>query len=802
MTTALSTTKDSVECRFLYLFAPRCRSGSPEPLDLIFHFLMVQNDWRFVAGALLLCAAGLATTLAIMSLARSAARASRAIYGLGSAAIAALSVWAAHFLALMGYRAGEDVRFDGATALLSLAVVCLGFAVAMMIALGGRGATRRIAGGILAAVSVAAMSFVALSAVTMAGARFGLNPVTVCVFVCIALGLAAMTGFLRRLVRPLRLPIATILGTATVATLHFGLMAAITIEPLPVTEPLGSMSPALMIVCLLVVGTLIVGLTTMLTGVAYWSRTNALSHLREAIDSMPDGLGFYDANDRLVVWNARYAEVNPEIGSVLTPGMSFEQMVRIGLDLDLYVEAQGRKEEWLAERLAARRGLSTTLEQHIVGDHWLRIQDRRTSAGGTVTVVNDITDLKRDARALAEARDAADAANQAKSAFLANMSHEIRTPLNGVIGLAQALARTELTPQQTEMLDLIQSSGKTLQTLLSDILDLARVESGRVEIAAEPFALSRAVEEAARLYAESAAEKGLQFFVDIEPEAQLWVLGDVVRLKQILTNLVSNAVKFTQQGFVSLTAECATATDGTSFLRFTVEDTGVGFDSEARDRLFTRFEQADGTITRRFGGTGLGLAICRQLAGMMDGDLDCESEPGGGSAFILTLPLIRAEAPAEPGRDTGRDVAGKHGLGDLERDQDGARLRVLLADDHPTNRRVVELILAATNVDITSVEDGAQAFAAYCAAPFDLVLMDMQMPVMDGLAATREIRRHEAALGAERTPVVMLTANALAEHVAAGQAAGADRHLSKPFSAADLLGLISDLADQRRALAA
>src|SRR5690606_5581137 len=220
---------------------------------------------------------------------------------------------------------------------------------------------------------------------------------------------------------------------------------------------------------------------------------------------------------------------------------------------------------------------------------------------------------------------------------------------------------------------------------------------------------------------------------------------------------------------------------GRPTLRFSVEDTGIGFDCETRERLFSRFEQADGAITRKFGGSGLGLAISRQLAEMMDGELDCESEPGGGSAFMLTIPLRPAEAPgAATLRETDLSVADR-------------QVRVLLADDHPVNRKVVEMILAQADVELTSVEDGARALEAYRAGEFDLVLMDMQMPVMDGLAATREIRLHEVAMGLPRTPVVMLTANALAEHIAAAEAAGADRHLAKPFEAAELLELVLTL---------
>jgi signal transduction histidine kinase/ActR/RegA family two-component response regulator len=509
--------------------------------------------------------------------------------------------------------------------------------------------------------------------------------------------------------------------------------------------------------------------------------TDALVHIREAIDAMPDGIAVFDADDRLVLWNTRYSQVNRELSSNLQVGMSFRDIIQIGLNDRLYADALGRESVWTAERMAARAQPSNTLEQRIAGDRWIRVSDRRTAAGGIVTVCTDITDLKNDARALAEARDAAQTANGAKSQFLANMSHEIRTPLNGVIGLAQAMARTELTAQQREMLELIQSSGQTLQVLLSDILDLARVESGRLELANEPFDLGRAVRDAAQLYEAAACEKGLQFFVEIADDADRWVSGDLVRLKQILTNLVSNAVKFTSQGFVSLLAGAGPDREGRATLRFTVEDTGIGFDCTTRERLFSRFEQADGGITRQFGGSGLGLAISRQLAEMMGGELDCESEPGGGSAFILTVPFVAAEAPAASAAVVEQD----HG--------DGAALRVLVADDHPVNRKVVEMMLAGVGAELTMVENGVEALDACRNGDFDLILMDMQMPLMDGLTATREIRLHEAALGLQRTPIVMLTANALAEHVAATEAAGADRHLAKPFEAADLLGLIDAL---------
>ncbi len=753
--------------------------------------LTVQHDWRFVLLAVVVCAGGIATAISLIGMGREAAPRAMRLYRLSGVLVLALAIWSSHFIAMVGYDPGFPIRYLPTGVLLSLVVTVSGLMGCVALSRRNAPLIVRLFGRLIGASAIAAMHWIAVAGVSLGGARIAYHPVPVALSVLAAMIFNILTMLPGETRAVWRLPLVATLAALSVGVLHFGSIAAIEIIPAPDAVLSSGMTQTALLVWLATGLAAIAGVATFVGVLSGWSRNTALAQIREAVDAMPDGLAFFDADDRLVVWNARYAEVNPEIAAALRVGMSFEEIIRIGVAAGRYTEAAGKEERWIAERLAARKLLSSTLEQHVEDDRWLRVQDRRTAAGGMVTVCNDITDLKRDARALSDARDAAEAANRAKSEFLANMSHEIRTPLNGVIGLTQALARTELTPEQTEMLELIQSSGHTLQTLLSDILDLARVESGRMEIADEAFDLGRAVREAAQLYAASAADKGLSFFVDIEPEASGWVRGDVVRVKQVLTNLVSNAVKFTDQGFVSLTAARGLRPDGSAVLRFTVEDTGVGFDAEARDRLFTRFEQADGTITRRFGGTGLGLAICRQLAEMMGGDLDCESEPGGGSAFILTLPMIEAQ---EPSAATVIETE----VDDLE----PHRIRVLLADDHPTNRRVVELILAQAPVDLTSVEDGAQAVAAYRDAAYDLVLMDMQMPVMDGLTATREIRLHEAALGLGRAPIVMLTANALAEHVAAGQAAGADRHLAKPFNAMELLELIGDLAEQQRALAA
>ena len=375
------------------------------------------------------------------------------------------------------------------------------------------------------------------------------------------------------------------------------------------------------------------------------------------------------------------------------------------------------------------------------------------------------------------ARSRAEGANRAKSEFLANMSHEIRTPLNGVVAMADALSRRQLDDAEHEMVEIIRSSGVTLERLLSDILDSAKIEAGQVTIEAAPFALGHAVKDIAALWSSRVEGGPVALVVELDPLLDRMVVGDVVRVRQILANLVSNALKFTSAGAVTLSVEPA-AHDR---VRFTVTDTGVGFDAEQKARIFTRFQQADGSITRRFGGTGLGLAISRDLAELMGGELDCESTPGAGSRFWFELPL-----PAAMIEET---VAG------ATNDTSPEGLRILLADDHPANRKVIEVLLAPTEATLIAVENGQEALDAFAEGGFDLILMDMQMPVMDGLTATAAIRALEAERGLARTPLLMLTANAMAEHVEAGRAAGADGHLAKPVTTQTLFAAIGAALD-------
>jgi PAS domain S-box-containing protein len=412
------------------------------------------------------------------------------------------------------------------------------------------------------------------------------------------------------------------------------------------------------------------------------------------------------------------------------------------------------------------------------------IRDEDGEVVRVVNVMRNIDQAKRVELDLQRARDAAEAANRAKNEFLANMSHEIRTPLNGVMGVASALGRTELSQGQREMVALISSSAETLESLLSDVLDLARIESGRLELKPEDFNLEQSLRDVAALFEPSARAKGLDLTIEVAPAAAGLFVGDAPRLRQVMSNLVSNAVKFTAQGIVRIRLHAEPAGEAAA-IRVSVADTGIGFDAETAARLFERFEQADGSITRRYGGTGLGLAISRSLVEAMGGRMTALSLPGRGSTFAFEVTLRRSSAAAGEPAPSPLPASQPTALGEL---------RVLLAEDHPTNRRVVQLILCAAGVDLTCVENGAEAVDAWAKGAFDLILMDMQMPVMDGLTAIRAIRERESHEARSRTPIYSLTANAMPEHASASARAGADGHLTKPISAEALLRAVAEAA--------
>jgi len=398
--------------------------------------------------------------------------------------------------------------------------------------------------------------------------------------------------------------------------------------------------------------------------------------------------------------------------------------------------------------------------------------------------VND-SDLRRTLAQLVEAKDTAEAANTAKSQFLANMSHEIRTPLNGVITMAEIMAAGDLPAPQRQKLDVVRNSSAALLLILNDLLDLSKIEAGHVELLVEDHDLSGLLSDMHDSYSPMLRQKGLEPILFLETELDGHWRIDAYRLRQVISNLMSNALKFTHQGAITLGGQVEWQSKDEATVTLTVSDTGIGIPRDKIDRLFEKFVQVDGSTTRQYGGTGLGLAICRELVAMMGGKIWIESVEGAGSTFFVQLPLTRSLSVSAP-----KPAPMPLSAGPLT---PHPRLKILAAEDVRANQMVLQAALEHRNIDLTLVDNGAQALEAFSLERFDLILMDIQMPVMDGLAATRAIRNKERLSGLTPTPIIALSANAMDYQVASYREAGCDDYIAKPIDLTRLANAIDRL---------
>jgi signal transduction histidine kinase/ActR/RegA family two-component response regulator len=729
--------------------------------------IFVQHDLRLVVVAALICVTACCTAFGFHARGLNAAGALRWAWLALTGLVAGSGVWATHFMAMLAYQPSLRIGYDLVETAASFAAAIVGMGLGFALPAWRRSRGMDLIGGTVTGCSVAVMHYMGIDAIrTQADISWDWRYVAASILIGAVGGMAAFSarGWIKG--RWAWAPPAGLLVLGIVG-LHFTAMTAVTLLPDPaLAVPAEVMGRGGLAIATVALATLILLAGASLMFMERLGQHHTFISLRLALNAVPAGLAFYDASDRLKVWNEAFAALMAGCGIEAEVGAPRRSYIEASGAAGWSAETEEEPAQWVARIDARARSGST--EFRLPDGRWLRHEAFRTQGGGGVTVLTDITEHKRSAAAMAAARDAAEAANRAKSEFLANISHEIRTPLNGVLGIADVLMRTRLNAQQRQLVGVVQQSGGLLNGLLTELLDLARVEAGMAELRPEPMRPGELAAQARDLFQGRAQEKGLRLRLVVEPGAEAEVDCDPLRLRQILGNLLSNAIKFTDAGEVVLTLSRAG-----DQLCFEVRDTGAGFDTALKANLFQRFSQADSSATRRQGGTGLGLAICDQYVRLMGGEFDCTSTPGEGSvfSFVLDLPARHAPAPIT--------------------ERPAGCFRVLVVDDNPVNRQVLELVLDSIGVDHASVEDGRQAVEAMMTEAFDAALMDIQMPVMDGLEATRRIRAWEAEARRPRAAILMVSANCMKEHVDAGRAAGADGHLNKPIAIADLLSMLA-----------
>lgn len=497
----------------------------------------------------------------------------------------------------------------------------------------------------------------------------------------------------------------------------------------------------------------------------------------EAVNRLPGGFVIFGPNHEILLSNDQNERDFPFTNKALREGKTYVEAAYVAVKA--VVPSLSDDDAWAtAESIigSLERGEPVELQTHL--GTIMQVVEIPLSFGGWVAVGADVTALREREKELKKARKEAEAANEAKSAFLANISHEIRTPLNGILGMAQLMAASDLTPEQRDQLDTILDSGKTLMAILNDVLDLSKIEAGKFDISPIDNDLGHLLRRLEKLWAPRAVEKGLTLTLEIDPESMTFLRFDPVRVRQCVSNLVSNAIKFTDAGGITVSASVAPVEEKLFEVRIRISDTGIGMDATTLDKLFAPFTQADASTSRRYGGTGLGLSISRKLAELMGGDVSVESEKGKGSSFTLAFRAAMGqradEAPAKSDVDKTGGVRWAKGMS------------VLLVDDHALNRKVARLFLEPLGIAIVEAENGEEAIRWLQTRDFDLVLLDMHMPVMDGMTALRHIRQHEMQ-AIRNVPVIALTADSLGPENSRYHEMGADGYVGKPIDHRELI---------------
>ncbi len=500
----------------------------------------------------------------------------------------------------------------------------------------------------------------------------------------------------------------------------------------------------------------------------------------EAIENLPDGISIFDRNGIPMLHNKMSVKRFPHLYEAFANGAKhYKEAMAYSVRMARpdFTDEQVQEQ---VERFNNYTDTGETYEMKTPEGRIVQITYRPMSDGRKVAISVDVTDLRQREKELKKAQKQAIAASNAKSAFLANMSHEIRTPLNGILGMAQVLEMGNLDTEQREQVQTILDSGRNLMALLNDVLDISKIEAGKIAIVKADTDLTHTLRRLHRLWKPKAEESGLEFYLSLDADLPQVLNFDAVRVRQCVSNLISNAIKFTSKGRVEVFVTAKQIAIGQHMVKIRVSDTGVGMDEETMSRLFRPFTQADDSTSRKYGGTGLGLSITRSLAELMGGEAVVRSEIGRGSEFTFTF-LAGDAAPQHRVVHEGSTLSEDESRSNLR----GQNLRLLLVDDHPINRQVASLFLRPFNMRIVEATNGKEALACLAVEEFDMVLLDVHMPVMDGVETIRMIRD-----GGEHwsdIPVIALTADAMTGDKERYMAMGMDGYMSKPIAERDLI---------------
>jgi two-component system sensor histidine kinase/response regulator len=756
-------------------------------------------DYRMVALSVLIAILASYAALDLAGRVTAARGGVRYLWLMGGASAMGFGIWSMHYIGMVAYTLPVVVLYDWPTVLISLLAAIVASGVALFIASQKvMLPLRTLIGSVIMGAGIAAMHYIGMEAMRLP-AMCHYSPVLVTLSVILAILISMVALWLTFHLREgtgaagWKKPASAILMGAAIPIMHYTGMAAVTYTQMDeaASELAHSVSVSqLGIASIIVVTLMILGLAILTSVVdrkvsAGLLANDALTAVVEQettfnqtiIDSLPGLFYVIDENTQILRMNATFEKVS---------GYSADEISRMSV-LDFFKEPD---KSLVVERMQQvfSTGESTTEASFVSRDQTetpYLFSGKRFLLKGKLCLVGcgvDITERKRADAELIRAKDAAEAANRAKSEFLANMSHEIRTPMNGVLGMTELLLGTDLSPEQREYLDTVKSSADSLLTVINDILDYSKIDAGKMELDPIAFDLRDHVEEIARTLAVKAHEKNLELVAEIAPDVPEFVIGDVTRLRQILVNLLGNAIKFTGSGEVALKVEMESGSKGKTPLRFSVRDTGSGIPKDKQQSIFSPFTQADGSTTRRCGGTGLGLTISARLVSAMGGSIHVDSEPDKGSCFYFSVELGTTGRPVE------MPAVESHRL---------TNLRVLVVDDNLTNRRVLVNVLKLWGVRPAAVASGPEALAELersqqSGEPFDVVLTDMHMPEMDGFDLVQRIR---TCPGIESSIILMLTSCEHFGDLARCREAGIALFLTKPIRREELrMALLTAMA--------